>query len=100
MKERPLKIPHIFCNNIYFSRPYIFKMLDLHLQTKNIYIYIYIYIYIQSASKDNGCGLFVYGMYEKFQINPWECLMNGYCYIFSIQDDMKSIMIFFAEINL
>ena len=24
----------IFCNHIYFSTPYIFKMLDLHLQTK------------------------------------------------------------------
>ena len=33
-KEKPLKITHIFWNNIYFSRPYIFKMLDLHLQTK------------------------------------------------------------------
>ena len=25
---------YFFSNNISFSRPYIFKMLDLHLQTK------------------------------------------------------------------
>ena len=25
---------HIFCDDIYFSSPYIFKMLDLHFQTE------------------------------------------------------------------
>ena len=34
IKEKPLKITHIFCDDIYFSRPHAFKMLDLHLQTK------------------------------------------------------------------
>ena len=33
-KKKTFKITPIFCNNIYFNRPYIFKMLDLHLQTK------------------------------------------------------------------
>ena len=35
IKEKPLKITQIFSNDIYFSRPYIFKkMLDLNLQQK------------------------------------------------------------------
>ena len=45
-------------------------------------IYIYIYISnIQSVSEDSGCGLFVYIIYEEYQINLCECSMNGYCYI-------------------
>ena len=47
-----------------------------------LHIYIYIYIYFQSASEDNGCGLFVYRIYEAFHINLWEWSMYGYCYIF------------------
>ena len=35
--KNTLKITHIFYNNIYFSRSYIFKMFDLHLQTKKLY---------------------------------------------------------------
>ena len=41
-----------------------------------LHIYIYIYIYINnipSASKDNGCGLFVYRIHEIFHINLCEC---------------------------
>ena len=40
---------------------------------------------IQSASENNGCGLFVYRIYEEFHINLCECSTYGYCYIFLIQ---------------
>ena len=32
---------------------------------------------IQSASEDDGCGLFMYRIQEGFHINLWECLMYG-----------------------
>ena len=45
-----------------------------------------IYIYdIQSASEDNGYGLFAYRIYEEFHISLLECSMYGNCYIFSIK---------------
>ena len=43
-----------------------------------IYEYIYIYIYISSVSKDYGCGIFVYGIYEGVHINLEVCSMYGY----------------------
>ena len=43
----------------------------------------YIYLSnIQAASKDSGCGLFMYRIYEGYPINLWECSLYGYCYIF------------------
>ena len=63
-------------------------------------------IKIQSASRDNGCGLFAYRMYEGFYINLSECSMYGY-FVFQPQikrvessEETKNIKIFFAEINL
>ena len=38
--------------------------------------------YIQLTSEDNGCGLSAYTLNEGFQMNLWECSMNGYCYRF------------------
>ena len=46
---------------------------------------------IQSASEDNGCGLFAYRINEEFHINLWECLMYANCYIFSIQVDITNL---------
>ena len=34
IKEKPLKVTHIFCNSIYFSGSYTLKILDLDLRTK------------------------------------------------------------------
>ena len=33
-KRKTFKITHILCRNIYLSRPYIFKILDVHIQTQ------------------------------------------------------------------
>ena len=47
------------------------KSLETYLM---ILVYIYIYIYIsniQLASKDYGCGISVYRIYEGFHINLW-----------------------------
>ena len=62
---------------------YIYIYIYTHTHTLiDIYIYIYIYISnIQSASKDSGCGLFMFRIYEEYHINLCECLMYGYCYI-------------------
>ena len=53
----------------------------LKLVDKFNHIYIYI-SNILSVSEDYGCGLFMYGIYDGFHINLWECSMYGYCYIF------------------
>ena len=54
-----------------------------------MYIYTYkSYICItsfQSASGDRVSELFAYIIYEGFHINLWECSMQGYCCVFSIQ---------------
>ena len=37
---------------------------------------------MQSMSKVNGCGLFVYRIYDVFYINLRKYSMHSYCYIF------------------
>ena len=41
MKEKPLKIPYIFCNNIYFCRSYILKDVRSASSDEEIILYIY-----------------------------------------------------------
>ena len=79
------------CKNKSYTHTYIYIYIYIYIykwykEKWQIYIYIYIYISnILSASKDNGCGLFMHRIYEEFHINLWECSMYGYCYIFPIQ---------------
>ena len=64
------------------------RIQEICFKEKMLPIYIYIYIYIsniQSASVNNGWGLFAYWIFEEFHINLRECLMYGYCYIYPIQ---------------
>ena len=60
----------------------LFQHISKYFLDHTVCIYIYIYIYIsniQSASKDNGCGLFACRIYEEFHINLWKGSMYGYC---------------------
>ena len=44
---------------------------------------------VQSVPEYNGCGLFVYRIYEEFHINLWVCSMFRFCYLFLIQVYIK-----------
>ena len=86
IKEKPFKMTHIFCNNIYFSRPIIFKkMLDLHLQTKKELIHIYIFDWTSQT-------FFVY----IFFVNPFKLLNRSFDFRQELVDK-PSIISYFSS---
>ena len=73
-------------SNVYFSIfSYSWFVVFLSVELSTVFSTHYKERYLRNihkVSKEFGCEIFVYRIYESFHINLWECSMYGYYYVF------------------